>query len=111
MSYDPRVRESRGFGSSEFKPTPLRQRVSGLRHSPGMSAKSARVGADAPASPAPETRLLATRNVQLMTENEVLHYRPCTESAGRDRDDGTNELKHASDTTAAHSENLDFWER
>ena len=76
-----------------------------------MSAKSARVGADAPASPAPETRLLATRNVQLMTENEVLHDRPCTESAGRDRDDGTNELKHASDTTAAHSENLDFWER
>ena len=66
---------------------------------------------DAPASPAPETRLLATRNVRLMTENEVLHYRSCRESAGRDREDGTNELKRASDTTAAHSENLDFWER
>ena len=56
------------------------------------------------------TRPLAAKNVQLMTEGEVLqfHHRPATESAGKPRDDRSLELKHAGDTTAAHPKTLDF---
>jgi hypothetical protein len=38
-------KQVRSEGSPRFKSAPLRQRVSGLRHSPGMAAKSTRVGA------------------------------------------------------------------
>ena len=43
------------------------------------------------------SRPLATKNVQLMTQGEVLQFqhRTTTESAGNNRDDGTHELKHA----------------
>jgi hypothetical protein len=56
------------------------------------------------------TRPLATKNVQLVTEGEVLHFQnhPTTESAGNNRDDGTHELEHAGNTTATHPETLDF---
>ena len=37
--------------------------------------------------------------------------RPATESAAKNRDDGTHELKHAGDITAAHPKALDFSER
>src|ERR1035437_1847844 len=42
------------------------------------------------------TRPLAAKNVQLVTEGEVLQFqnRPAAESAGKNRDDGTHELKH-----------------
>jgi hypothetical protein len=56
---------------------------------------------------------LATKNLQRMTEGDVLQFqdRPATESAAKNRDDGTHELKHAGDTTAAHPKALDFSER
>jgi ribosomal protein L40E len=56
------------------------------------------------------TRPLATQNVQLVTESEVLQLQnhPTTESAGNNRDDGTHELEHAGDTTAALTKTLDF---
>jgi hypothetical protein len=45
------------------------------------------------------TRPLAATNVQLVTEGEVLHFqnRPTAESAGKNGDDGTHELEHASE--------------
>ena len=54
------------------------------------------------------TRSLATKNVQQVTEGEVFQFQngPTTESEGKNRDDGTYELKHAGDTTAAHSKTL-----
>jgi putative transposase len=53
---------------------------------------------------------LTTKNVQLVTEGEVFQFqnRPTAESAGKNRDDGTHELKHAENTTAAHPKTLDF---
>jgi len=53
---------------------------------------------------------LTTKNVQLMTEGEVFQFqnRPIAESEGKNRDDGTHELKHAENTTAAHPKTLDF---
>src|ERR1700730_3130087 len=56
------------------------------------------------------TRPLATQNVQLVTESEVIQLQnhPTTESAGNNRDDGTHELEHAGDTTAALTKTLDF---
>jgi len=45
-----------------------------------------------------------------MTEGEVFQFqnRPIAESEGKNRDDGTHELKHAENTTAAHPKTLDF---
>jgi hypothetical protein len=56
------------------------------------------------------TRPLATKNVQLMTESEVLqfHHRPATESAGERPDDGTRMLEHAENTMAVNPKTLDF---
>jgi hypothetical protein len=56
------------------------------------------------------TRPLAAKNVQLMTEGEVLqlHNRPATESACKPRNDRSLELIHAGETTAAHAKTLDF---
>jgi hypothetical protein len=53
---------------------------------------------------------LTTKNVQLVTEGEgfQFHNRPTAESEGKNRDDGTHELKHAENTTAAHPKTLDF---
>jgi hypothetical protein len=50
---------------------------------------------------------LATQNLQLMTEGEVLQFqnRPATESAGKNRDYGTHMLKHAGDTIGGSSQN------
>ena len=56
---------------------------------------------------------LATKNVQLVTEGEVIQFqnRPTAESEGKNPDDGTHELKHAENTTAAHPKTLDSSER
>jgi hypothetical protein len=53
---------------------------------------------------------LAAKNVQLMTESEVLqfHHRPATESAGDRPDDGTRMLEHAENTMAVNPKTLDF---
>jgi hypothetical protein len=53
---------------------------------------------------------MATKNVQLMTQGEVLQFRNCaaTESADKNRNDETQEREHAGDTTAAHPKTLDF---
>jgi hypothetical protein len=53
---------------------------------------------------------LAAKNVQLVTEGEVLyfHNRPTTESAGEHRDDRSFELKHAGDIRAVILKTLDF---
>jgi hypothetical protein len=47
---------------------------------------------------------LSTKNVQLVTEGEVLQLQngPTAESAGKNRDDRTHELEHAADSTAAN---------
>jgi hypothetical protein len=51
------------------------------------------------------TRPLATKNVQLVTEGEVLQLQngPTAESAGKSRNDRTHELEYPRDTTAANS--------
>jgi hypothetical protein len=56
------------------------------------------------------TRPLATKNVQLVTEGEVLQLQngPTVESADNNRDDRTHELGHARDTTAALPKILEF---
>jgi hypothetical protein len=56
------------------------------------------------------TRPLATKNVQLVTEGEVLQFQngPTAESASKNRNHGTPELMHAGDTTADHRKTLDF---
>lgn len=56
------------------------------------------------------TRPLTTKNVQLMTRGYVFQFqdRPATQSAGKNRDDGTHELKHAGDITTANPRTLDF---
>jgi hypothetical protein len=56
------------------------------------------------------TRPLATKNVQLMTECEVLqfHHRPATEPAGENGDDETHVFKHAGNTMAVNPKTLDF---
>jgi hypothetical protein len=48
--------------------------------------------------------------VQLVTQGEVLEFqnRPTAESAGKNRADGTHELKHAGNTTAARLITRDF---
>lgn len=48
--------------------------------------------------------------MQLVTEGEVLQLQngPTAKSAGKDRDDGTHELEHAGDTTAAYLKTLAF---
>jgi len=53
---------------------------------------------------------LATKNVQLVTQGEVLEFqnRPTAESAGKNRAEGTHELKHARNTTAARLITRDF---
>jgi hypothetical protein len=55
-------------------------------------------------------RSLAMENVQLMTEGEVLKFedRATPESADKSRNDGTHELEHAGNTTAALTKTLDF---
>jgi hypothetical protein len=55
----------------------------------------------------------ATKNEQMMTEGEDLQIqdRPATESAGKSRDDGTHELKHAGDTWPPITKPLDFSDR
>jgi hypothetical protein len=56
------------------------------------------------------TRPLTTKNMQLVTEGEVLQFqnRPTAESPRKNGDDGAHDLKHAGDTTAVHPKSLDF---
>jgi len=60
-------------------------------------------------TPIASTRPRAAKNMQLMTEGEVLSFRNCptTESAGKHGDDGSLELMHAGDTTAVILKTLD----
>src|ERR1700691_4961790 len=56
------------------------------------------------------TSSLATKNVQLVTEGEVIQFqnRPTAESASKNRDNRAPVLMHAGDTTADHRKTLDF---
>ena len=56
------------------------------------------------------TRPLAAKNVQLMTEREVLqlHNRPTTESAYKPRNDRSHERKHAGDIASVNPKTPDF---
>ena len=53
---------------------------------------------------------LAAKNMQLMTESEVLQFKngPTAESAGNNGDNGTQVLKHTGDTTTVLPKTLDF---
>jgi hypothetical protein len=53
---------------------------------------------------------LTTKDIQLMTEGEVLqfHYRPPPQSARHNRGDRTQGLIHTGDTTAANLKTLDY---
>jgi hypothetical protein len=53
---------------------------------------------------------LAAKNMQLMTESEVLqfHNGSATEARGERRDDGTRMLKHAENTMAVNPKTLGF---
>ena len=56
------------------------------------------------------TRPLAAKNMQLMTEGEVLQFqnRPAAQSAGDQGDDPTREFIHAADITEANPKTLYF---
>jgi hypothetical protein len=53
---------------------------------------------------------LAAKNMQLMTESEVLQFQngPTAETAGNSRDDGTRMFKHTQNTMVVNPKTLDF---